>query len=158
MKSISDISKARSILQFLLITVLFSHSLLAQENAASSDPEPDSLATIEVGFSGSTDTDIDYEALVKELYGEEAKKDPVAITKVEPIKGRSRGQQVGSAPGLMQNSFLNGAHFALNASSPFAVSDPLFSWYSFIDGSLTFKIPYELYVESLPLYILFEVS
>ncbi|MEA3288011.1 MAG: hypothetical protein U9Q77_11650 [Candidatus Marinimicrobia bacterium] len=143
------------IFTFILLFIAPQPVLAQSESTAD---QVDSLDTIEEGFSGSTNSDIDYEALVKELYGEDPKQatapEPEVVT--EPI--RSRKKDMGPAPGLLKNSFLHGAHLAVNAASPFAVSDPLFSWYSFIDGSVTFKLPYEVYVESIPLYILFEVS
>ena len=58
----------------------------------------------------------------------------------------------------MKNSYFNGTHIAINGSSPFSVSGPLESWYSYIDAGVTLKLPYELYVENIPLFTLFEIS
>jgi len=149
------------ILKLLLIIALAFTQGIAQDQeelGQNEAEESDSLETIKEGFSGATNSDIDYDALVKELYGKEEQK---LKTKVEaaPKEEQQVGRRVmGPAPGLLKNSFMHGGHIAINAASPFAVAEQLYSWYSFIDASLTFKLPFELYVESIPLYLLFEIS
>ena len=142
-----------------LVIVYFVPNTIAQSND-DVDPilEADSVSTIDEGFSGTTDSDIDYEALVRELYGEKESQPIAEDVEAQPEARRKRQEYLGPAPGMFKNSFLNGSHFAINAASPFLVADPLISWYSFVDGSVTFKLPYEVYVESIPLYILFEIS
>ena len=137
--------------------------LIAQDEIADSQQigdQSDSLDSVNEGFSGATSSEIDYDALVKELYGEEKSADTTAVVLADPAikRSRERSRVIGPAPGLLKNSILHGGHLAINGSSPFAVADPLYSWYSFIDASITFKIPYEVYVESIPLYLLFEIS
>ncbi len=139
----------------ILLLIVFTLPVLGQTEV---DGEPaDTSLTVEEGFSGSTSSDIDYEALVKELYGQEEQvKTPEKVS--APQEKETRDVVVGPAPGMFKNSFLNGSHLAFNASSPFAVSEQLSSWYSYIDASVTIKLPFEVDVESIPLYILLEVS
>lgn len=129
---------------------------LAQDVEAS---ENDSLLIFGDGQNGSANTDYDYEALVKELYGSEAKPDTVTKTTPAPTKKRrAQGPVKGPAPGIFKNSRLNGSYLSLNMASAFAVSGPLESWYSYIDAGAAIKFPYEVYVESIPLFFLFEIS
>jgi len=146
--------KPHQIILFIILVVFLSPARSQEEQLG----EADSLATVEEGFSGSINSDIDYDALVKELYGQEEK--VVAPQRVIESSDNKKNREVlvGPAPGMFKNSFLNGSHIAFNASSPFAVSEGLGSWYSYIDPSVTLKLPFEVYVESIPLYILFEVS
>ncbi len=120
----------------------------------------DSVATVEEGFSGEMNSDIDYEALVKELYGKEKEAAAKVTTPVvsEPIETKGKRRIQGPPPGLFTKSMLNGSHLAFNASSPFVVNQLLNSWYSYIDMGVIIKLPYEIYVESIPLYLLFEIS
>ena len=109
------------------------------------------------GQDGSSDAD--YDALIKELYGSEADRDAVAEEKpAETKKDEKRGATRGPAPGMFKNSRLNGSYLSFNMSTPYAVSGQLESWYSYIDAGMAVKLPYEVYVESIPLYFLFEVS
>ncbi len=132
-----------------------------QETEDAQQAESDSVTTVEEGFSGDGNSDIDYEALVKELYGEEEKKpqktESSQAEKSANEKVKTR-REVGPAPGLFKNSRLNGSHLAFNASSPFVVASQMQSWYSYIDMGMIYKFPYEIYVESLPLFILLEIS
>lgn len=154
-------------LQRYILAMLIAICLVIDRGIAQDQTEPDgelglendSLETLKEGFSGATNSEIDYDALVKELYGKSEKSPEANIeepTKLEEPRVVSR--VLGPAPGLLKNSVFHGAHVALNGASPFAVADQLFSWYSFIDAGITFKFPYELYVESIPLYLLFEIS
>ena len=111
------------------------------------------------GQNGSSNADCDYEALVKELYGsEEEEVEKPSKETSETKKGGRRTNEKGPAPGMFKNSRLNGAYLSFNASSPYAVSGQLESWYSYIDAGVAVKLPYEIYVESIPLFFLFEVS
>jgi len=147
----------------LVLMGLMRPALVVAQNSGTSGSEltaSDSLDIPDEGFSGDTDSEIDYQALIKELYGNE---DTVSIAEEPAIvpQAKSRKQRqviVGPAPGLFPRSALNGSHIAFTAASPFLVAGPLESWYSYIDGSMTLKLPFEVYVESLPLYLLFEVS
>lgn len=140
------------------VLMILAVSGLAQNTTPSDTPE-DSTATVEEGFGGETNSDIDYEALVKELYGQEEKKKPeVSASETTVEKVEKSGRVTGPAPGLMKKSILHGSHLAFSASSPFAVAEQMSSWYSYIDMGVIFKLPYEIYVESLPLFLLVEVS
>jgi len=119
----------------------------------------DTLNVYGDGENGSSNADYDYDALVKELYGSEEKEiEKPAKESSETKKGGKRNQEKGPAPGMFKNSRLNGAYLSFNVSSPYAVSGQLESWYSYIDAGVAVKLPYEVYVESIPLYFLFEVS
>jgi hypothetical protein len=146
------------LLSGLMLVFLGLGQVLGQETPAAA--EADSSGLPEEGFVGDGDSDIDYDALIKELYGKEEKPalaaDSVETTTSKRRKPRQAVQ--GPAPGMFPRSALNGSHLAFNASSPFLVADPLMSWYSFIDAGVTIKLPFEVYVESIPLYLLFEVS
>ncbi len=159
----TNIDVQKSIIMLVFMLVMACSVLVAQDEIRDNQVragDNDTLNTVEEGFSGATNSEIDYDALVKELYGEEKQPDTTASIVADPIpaKRRERTRTVGPAPGLMKNSVLHGSHISINGSSPFAVADPLYSWYSYIDASVTFKIPYEIYVESIPLYLLFEIS
>jgi len=118
----------------------------------------DSLHNIEAGFSGNSSSDIDYEALVRELYGNpDSSLQTARTTPAEIPKSKAKIIR-GPAPGLLNKGILHGSHLAINAASPFAVATPLKTWYSFIDASLTMKLPIELDVETIPLFLLFEIS
>ena len=111
------------------------------------------------GQNGSGNADYDYDALVKELYGSES--DSNVVSASLPSASMIDEQRVkvrGPAPGMFKNSRLNGAYLSFNMSSPYVVSGQLESWYSYIDAGMAVKLPYEVYVESIPLYFLFEVS
>ncbi len=134
--------------------------VIAQDTAGESEePGSDSLMVFGDGQNGSANTDYDYDALVKELYGSEAK--PAAVAEKDPEeseKVKKRGPVKGPASGIFKNSRINGAYLSFNMASPYSVSGQLESWYSYIDAGATIKLPYEIYVESIPLYFLFEVS
>lgn len=109
------------------------------------------------GQNGSSDAD--YEALIKELYGSEADSKAEPAAKPEDAKKDEKRTGVkGPAPGMFKKSRLNGSYLSFNMASPYAVSSQLESWYSYIDAGMAVKLPYEVYVESIPLYFLFEVS
>jgi len=120
--------------------------------------EPDSTVNIDEEFTDSRDSDIDYDALARELYGTENGKEPDQISREIAPATEKPARANGKAPGLFFNSGLNGSHLSLNISSPFAVSAQLSSWHSYVDAGITFMLPYEVYVESIPLYILIEIS
>lgn len=139
----------------LLLVLSFTTGALAQES--------DSLETVGEGFVGGNSDQIDYDNLIKELYGNdkaEAAVDSAALEALaqETVKKQRERRVFGPAPGMMPNSTFNGAYFEMTGASPFLVSDQLYSWYSFIDASVSVKLPYAVYVESLPLYLVVEVS
>jgi len=145
-------------LSVILVTTLLMSTISGQDNANGQN-QGDSLAVMEQGFSGTTDPAVDYDAYVKELYGDsEELKPKVIVAELESTEDKKRERRSGPAPGLFKNSRLNGVHLALNGSSPFSVSSQLTSWYSYIDAGVTIKMPYRVHVENLPLYTLFEVS
>ncbi len=145
------------LLSFMLFTVSTvagdSFNAPAQQVASS-----DSVSSPNGEFNGSTESEDDYEALIKELYGPKKIKVQSQDAQVEPVPPDKREKVTGVAPGKFKNSALNGSHITINGSSPFAVSEQLLSWYSYIDGGITFKLPYEVDVESIPLYLLLEIS
>jgi hypothetical protein len=142
------------VLFFALLTILSLDITYAQESQSDTDS-----STVETGFVGNGSEDLDYEALIKELYGSEEKKtDTVKTTVAAPVEQKRGPKQLGPPPGMFKNSRINGSHLAFNVSSPYAVADPLASWYSYLDFGVIYKFPYEIYVETLPLYLLLEVS
>jgi len=109
--------------------------------------------------SGKSQEAYDYDALVKELYAtEEEKKEPSETVKPTTEERKRGPKNHGPAPGMFPNGRLNGASLSFTGSSPYAVSGNLESWYSYIDASVAVKLPYEVWVESIPLYFIFEVS
>ncbi|MCF7824145.1 MAG: hypothetical protein K9N35_08250 [Candidatus Marinimicrobia bacterium] len=128
-----------------------------QESAIS---EPDSLIVVEQGFGGGNDSNVDYDAYVKELYGDTQQLKPKATEEktATSMESNKREKRTGPAPGLFVNGRLNGMHIAINGASPFAVAEQLTSWYSYIDVGVTIKTAYEVYVEDIPIYTMFEVS
>ncbi|NQV42769.1 MAG: hypothetical protein HQ506_10475 [Candidatus Marinimicrobia bacterium] len=109
------------------------------------------------GQNGSSDAD--YDALIKELYGSEEDRDTTAVAEIADTKKEKKRAIVnGPAPGIFKNSRLNGSYLSFNMSSPYTTSSQLESWYSYIDAGMAVKLPYEVYVESIPLYFLFEIS
>lgn len=154
---ISNLS--RRILFGLLLISLLAPALHGQNSNSQSVPglnTTDSVATFGEGLDGVDNAD--YEALMKELYGDETKEVKPEIDSALVLKKRERTPVNGPAPGMFKNSGLNGAYFSINIASPYAVSEQLASWYSFIDAGAAIKLPYVVYVESIPLYFLFEVS
>jgi len=134
---------------------------LAQNNISNTGNQTSERDSIETyGDGGNSSENADFEALIKELYGEEtnatAAKDSSATK--EPVKTRGKTPVTGPAPGFLKRSILHGSYIALNAASPFATSEALFSWYSYIDAGVSLKLPYEIYVESIPLFFVFEVA
>ncbi len=128
----------------------------------SGEAEPDSAgAPVEPFSGGAADSNIDYDALVKELYGSE--EEPEATTPTTDVveekrrkkhKDRQEAERgMASADGL-----LHGANLALNVVSPFATSGNLKSWYSEVDYGINLRLPYEVIVESMPLYFDIEIS
>jgi len=148
------------ILPGLIISLMLVAPASSQESSDQNAQEAtDSLNVFGDGQNGSGNTDYDYEALVKELYGS-ADPDTTVQTKVVPEgqASKNRQQVKGPATGMFKNSRLNGSYLSFNAASAYAVSGQLESWYSYIDAGVAVKLPYEVYVESIPLYFLFEVS
>ena len=147
-------------LALILVIFLIGGRLSAQESNQDGSPA-DSTALPDEGFIGDGDSEIDYDALIKELYGKE---EPTEVTadsiSSEPTRKKRRARQkpTGPAPGLFKRSALNGSHVAFSAASPYMTAKSFYSWYSYIDASATLKLPFEFYVESLPLYLLFEIS
>lgn len=120
----------------------------------------DTLVTETSSTTNQQDANIDYQALYRELYGP-AQKDTAEVVEPAPVeekRRKKRGEKMGPAPGLFQDSYINGMHFSMNAASPYAVTGQLNSWYSYIDYGITLKLPTELDVEDFPLFMLFEVS
>jgi hypothetical protein len=149
--------KNSTLFVFGLLIILNSGTLAQDSIPESEESTKDSSMVFGDGQNGSSDAD--YEALVKELYGSEADKTAMKVEKpVESKKNEKRVSTKGPAPGMFKNGRLNGSYISFNAASPFAVSGPLESWYSYIDAGMAVKLPYEVYVESIPLYFLFEVS
>lgn len=147
------------LLGFVLIMMISSVMGQDQGSVGNGSAAPDS-AIGQRSDQSQSNSDIDYQALYKELYGE-AKKDTNVVAKAQPEeeqKKRKRGEKMGPAPGLFRNSYINGTHIAVNAASPYLVAGPLNSWYSYIDYGMTIKLPTELDVEDFPLAMLFEVS
>ncbi|NQT64473.1 MAG: hypothetical protein HQ556_16040 [Candidatus Marinimicrobia bacterium] len=142
------------------ILMIVATPVLAQDTSdQSGDGAQDTSMVFGDGQDGSGNTDYDYEALVKELYGSEDTTEIVTDEiPVEVEKARNRNEVRGPAPGMFANSRLNGAYLSFNMASPYAVAGQLESWYSYIDAGMAVKLPYEVYVESIPLYFLFEVS
>ena len=119
------------------------------------ETEPDSSAV----YGDGQKNDLDYDALMKELYGSEEEKPPEDKVDVdEDDNKRKPPKERGPAPGMFKNSRLNGSYISFNGSSPYTVSGELESWYSYIDAGVAVKLPYEIWVESIPLYFIFEVS
>lgn len=148
----SRAAQARFILG-IFISLICTAPLIAQEEAQ--DAQNDSLTT----FGDGQNNDVDYDALLKELYGNEEKEPPKKETaSAATSEGRRPPRQRGPAPGIFKNSRLNGAYISFNGSSPYAVSGELESWYSYIDAGVAVKLPYEIWVESIPLYFIFEVA
>ena len=143
-----------------LVMVLSVAPITAQDGTGQNeDTDTDTLTVFGDGLNGSSDADYDYDALVKELYGSEEKVAVVPEVDVEEAgKAKKRAQVKGPAQGMFKNSRLNGSYLSLNMASPYSVSGQLESWYSYIDAGVAVKLPYEIYVESIPLYFLFEVS
>lgn len=137
-----------------IVTIMPAFAQDSDEGRQIVNTQGDSLQIIQEGFSGGAGDDIDYDALAEELYGEEKKQ--IQAPKINNLPEQPLESSV--VRGLMKNSSLHGAHLSVNGSSPFAVAEPLRSWYSYIDASISVKLPYEVVVESLPVYILFEVS
>lgn len=136
--------------------------VLAQDTAEQGeDGGQDTSMVFGDGQDGSGNTDYDYDALVKELYGSEedvqAEPEPAEVV-AEKKKATKRTEVQGPAVGMFKNSRLNGSYLSFNMASPFAVAGALESWYSYIDGGMAIKLPYVVYVESIPLYFLFEAS
>ncbi|MCF7825842.1 MAG: hypothetical protein K9N29_04265 [Candidatus Marinimicrobia bacterium] len=157
MSNLKTITKFSASLIFLILCIAPALSQDASQQDQGNGN--DSLMIFGDGQNGSALTDYDYEALIKELYGSDAKPDTATKEASAPTKKQSsRGPVKGPAPGLFKNSRLNGSYFSLNMSSPFAVSGPLESWFSYIDAGAAIKFPYEIYVESIPLFFLLEVS
>jgi len=132
----------------------------AQDINTSSTQAEDSLSVEDQENTNTQESDLDYDALVKELYGDpESKSEEPKVIESEVIEeGRKRTPVKGLAPGKFANSRLNGIHISVNAASPYAVANQLLSWYSYIDAGVSIKLPYEILVENIPLYPLFEVS
>lgn len=142
-----------------LVLVMITASPVIAQDA----PEPgedgvqDSSMVFGDGQNGSSDAD--YDALIKELYGSEEDRDTTAVAEIADTKKEKKRTIVnGPPPGMFKNSRLNGSYLSLNMSSPYTTSSQLESWYSYIDAGIAVKLPYEVYVESIPLYFLFEVS
>lgn len=144
----------------LLIFALTPQYICAQEqDESNSATESDTMMVFGDGQSGSNTSDYDYEDLVKELYGtDEIDEDSLETQAASAVKSRERNRHRGPAPGIFKNSGFNGSYLSFNAASPYAVSGQLESWYSYIDAGVTIKLPYQIYVESIPLYFLFEVA
>ncbi len=140
--------------------LIVSTPIMAQDNSDQNEAgTQDTSLVFGDGQNGSGNTDYDYEALVKELYGSDEKAEVVPEDIPEEVdQGRKRKAVRGPAPGIFKNSRLNGSYLSFNMSSPYSVSGQLESWYSYIDAGMAVKLPYEVYVESIPLYFLFEVS
>lgn len=139
--------------------VLMTTSLVFAQDASVQNEEgaQDTSKVFGDGQNGSSDAD--YEALIKELYGSEADRDAVTEEKPAKIKKDEKRTAVkGPALGMFKNSRLNGSYLSFNMASPFAVAGALESWYSYIDAGMAVKLPYVVYVESIPLFFLFEVS
>lgn len=145
------------ILPLFLLASLMLTSSLAQE-VSNTTQTGDSLTVSEQ--TSNTGSDVDYDALVKELYGDpqvQAQKSTGATREpVETTQGKA--QISGPAPGMFPNRIISGMHLSVNGASPFAVATPLSSWYSYIDPGLSIKLAYEIIVENIPLYPLFEIS
>lgn len=145
--------------RFILLTLLvLTSALLAQDIS----PADTSSAPIDP-FSGSAaDPDIDYDALVRELYGsseEEVAEDTTATVLEEVKQPRKRKQRAKTSHNLLSSSSLfHGANLALNVASPYATTKTMQSWYSYIDYGVTLRLPYEAIVENFPLYFDVEVS
>ena len=142
----------------LIIVMVVSCTVMTQNAPAQGEAgAQDSSMVFGDGQNGSSDTD--YDALIKELYGSEEDRDTTAVAVVEDTKkDKQRSIVKGPAPGMFKNSRINGSYLSFNMSSPYTTSGQLESWYSYIDAGMSIKLPYEVYVESIPLYFLFEVS
>lgn len=151
--------KIRTLLAYGILMMIVT-PVSAQDTADQSEAgSQDTLMVFGDGQNGSGNTDYDYEALVKELYGSGADSSVAPVVEsADTKKGENRKEVRGPAPGMFKNSRLNGAYLSLNMASPYTVSGQLESWYSYIDAGIAVKLPYEVYVESIPLYFLFEVS
>jgi len=152
---------ARCLVQVALLTTPLLVPIQAQDNIGYTTDQPAKMDSIQTfGDGESALENADYEALIKELYGEDTKstaaKDSSAME--TPAKTKVRTPVKGPAPGFLKSSVLHGSYFSLNAASPFTTSDALFSWYSYIDAGISMKLPYEIYVESIPLFFIFEVA
>ena len=142
----------------LLICALIPHLIHAQDQEESASPAgSDTMMVFGDGQSESGTTEYDYEDLVKELYGTD-KINLDTLKTQAAAEGKSKQRTRGPAPGMFKNSGFNGSYLSFNAASPFAVSGELESWYSYIDAGVAIKLPYQVYVESIPLYFLFEVA
>lgn len=143
----------------MLGIVLMTTSLVFAQDSSEQSEEGAQDTSMVFGDGQNGSSDADYEALIKELYGSEADRDGVTEEKPAEIKKDEKRTAVnGPAPGMFKNSRLNGSYLSFNMASPFAVAGALESWYSYIDGGMAVKLPYVVYVESIPLFFLFEVS
>jgi len=142
----------------LILLSVAARPVQAQENI-NAPTQGDTLLVIEQGTGGTIVADVDYDAYVKALYGEPEASQPAATEPEQtPLEVKRQRRPNGPPPGLFVNSRLNGMHIAFNGASPFSVSDQLESWYSYIDAGITLKLSYEIMVEDMPIYTLFEIS
>jgi len=147
-----------AMLLFLLMFSTLATQLSAQDRE-NTQSQGDSLLVIEEGFRGATDPGVDYDAYVKELYGDSEALKPSPVTADANSEAPTKkGRPSGPAPGLFKNGRLNGMHIAINGASPFAVAPQLESWYSYIDAGITLKFPYQLPVDNMEINTLFEIS
>ena len=159
------LNKVLSIIRFFpkAITLVLMASMvipvLAQDNTGQTPDQStlsDSMETF--GDGSNSGNNADFEALIKELYGEEQELTIVRDSAAQKKPVKVRTPVTGPAPGLLKRSILHGSFLSFNASSPFATSEALFSWYSYIDAGVSLKLPYEIYVEAIPLFFIFEVA
>ena len=144
-------------LVLVLWSMMFPQALSAQRDSLATSADT-TLNSLDEGFSGVAAENIDYEALVKELYGNPEPSNPEPEPVANDTRREPRAKLQGPAPGILRNSRINGSHLAISGASPFAVSPTLSSWYSYIDASATLKLPVEIDVEAIPLFLLLEVS
>ncbi len=155
----SKLLKIEFILAISMLTMLAIPTMAQNTTEPNKQVPADTSMVFGSGQNGSTGTDYDYEALIKELYGSDEKPEAALEKESASIdKSRKKTEARGPAPGMFTNSRLNGAYLSFNMASPYAVSGQLESWYSYIDAGIAVKLPYEVYVESIPLFFLFEVS
>ncbi len=151
-------SKCNSLPGISLMLLLLVIPALAQDSSSENESSSNDTSMV-FGDGDNGSSNADYEALVKELYGSEEKPEAVVAQPESPSPKLRRGpRERGPAPGIFKDSRINGSYLSFNMASPYAVSAPLESWYSYIDAGMAIKLPYEVYVESIPLFFLMEVS
>ena len=127
--------------RIVLILVCLAAGVAAQNTTVADTTKP------------GVDPDLDYDALVKELYGESSAKDTTAVVEnLESVNTRRRARRTDLQRGMAPNSMLHGANLVVITSSPYAVAPSLKSWYSYVDMGVTVRLPYRTQVESIPLY------